>query len=96
MVNNVPIATKPTPSPRRGARAEGLFALVVFVVGIVLPVMAGVWYWIAPVAFRQHGIDGRTILFVLVCGVFTTLASLLSVGTDRSGARTHNPSEMAT
>lgn len=73
-----------------------MFGLVLLLVGVALPGVAGVWYWIAPVAFRQHGIDGRTILFLLVCGVFTTLATLLSAGTDRSGAPTHSPSETTT
>lgn len=87
---------KPTPSPRHGARAEGLLVLGLLLIGVVLPSLVGVWYWIAPVAFRQHGIDGRTILFLLVCGVFTTLATLLSAGADRSGARKHNSPETTT
>lgn len=84
------------PPPRRRAHAEGVFSLVSLLVGVALPGVAGVWYWIAPVAFRQHGIDGHTILFLLVCGGFTTLATLLSVGGGRTGAPTYSPSETTT
>lgn len=80
MSQSGPNATGSMPPPRRCANAEGVFSLVSLLVGVALPGMAGVWYWIAPVAFRHHGIDGRMILFALVCGVFTTLATLLSVG----------------
>lgn len=93
MAESVPIPAGPAPPPRRGARVEGMFGLVMLLVGVALPCLALVWYWIAPVAFLQHGIDRRTILFVLMCGVFTTLATLLSVGARRTGARRRHRSQ---
>lgn len=90
------IATKSTPPPQRGTNAEGFLVLGLLLVGVFLPSLVAVWCRVAPDDLRGLGIDGHSILFVMMCGVFTTLATLLSVGAGRAGAQTHNPSETTT